>query len=53
MTLFRTVLLTSGIALALSSGAALTQAAERAAPAKMQTVQMPGLVGYTLNRSVS
>ena len=40
MTLFRIVLLTSGLALALSSGAAQTQAAERAA-GKMQTVQMP------------
>ena len=42
MTLFRTVLLTtSGLVLALSSGAAQTQAAERGAPGKMQTVQMP------------
>src|SRR5258708_19426974 len=40
MTLFRTVLLTSGLALALSSGADQTQAAQRAA-GKMQTVQMP------------
>jgi hypothetical protein len=38
MTLFRTVLLTSGLAVALSSGAA--QAAERA-PGKMMTLQMP------------
>jgi len=42
MTLFRTVLLTSGIVFALSSGAAQTQAAERGAPGgKMQTLQMP------------
>src|ERR1700704_1939723 len=40
MTLFRTVLLTSGLALALSMGAAQTQAAERA-PGKMMTLQMP------------
>src|SRR6266700_5477043 len=40
MTLFRTVLLTSGLALALSSGVVQTQAAERA-PGKMMTVQMP------------
>ncbi len=40
MTLFRTVLLTSGLALALSSGVVQTQAAQRA-PGKMQTVQMP------------
>ncbi len=40
MTLFRTVLLTSGLALALASGVVQTQAAQRA-PGKMQTVQMP------------
>ena len=40
MTLFRTALLTSGLALALFCGAAQTQAAQRAA-GKMQTVQMP------------
>src|SRR4051812_22484051 len=40
MTLFRTVILTSGLALALSSGGDQTQAAQRA-PGKMQTVEMP------------
>jgi nicotinamidase-related amidase len=38
MTLFRTVLLSSGLALALCGSA---QAAERAAPGKMMTLQMP------------
>ncbi len=41
MTLNRTILLSSGIVLALSSAAILTQAAGREAPGKMQTVQMP------------
>src|SRR6185436_15015164 len=39
MTLFRTVLFTSGIVLALSSGAA--QSAQNASPGKMMTLQMP------------
>lgn len=38
MTLFRAVLMTSGLALALSNGA---MAAQQAAPAKMMTLQMP------------
>src|SRR5580765_5199003 len=42
MTLFRTVLLTSGLALVLSSGVVQTQAAQRA-PGKMQTLQMPAI----------
>jgi hypothetical protein len=41
MTLFRSVLLTSGLVLALSSGAVQTQAAERGAPGKMMSLQMP------------
>ena len=58
MTLFRTVLLTSGLALALSSGAAQTQLsaqntpASRAASKPMVTLQMPALpapVPVTLN----
>jgi len=39
MTLFRTVLFTSGIVLALSSGA--VQSAQNASPGKMMTLQMP------------
>src|SRR5438445_13305981 len=58
MTLFRTVLLTSGLALALSSGAAQTQLsaqntpASRAASKPTVTLQMPALptpVPVTLN----
>ena len=57
MTLFRTVFLTSGLVLALFSGAAQAQAAEQGAPAnraapKMVTLQMPAIpdpVRVTLN----
>jgi nicotinamidase-related amidase len=53
MTLFRTVLLTSGVVLALSSGAAQTQLGAQNTPAKpMVTLQMPALpapVPVTLN----
>jgi nicotinamidase-related amidase len=57
MTLFRTVFLTSGLVLALFSGAAQAQAAEQGAPANraapnMVTLQMPAIpdpVRVTLN----
>jgi isochorismate hydrolase len=53
MTLFRTILLTSGVVLALSSGAAQTQPGAQNTPAKpMVTLQMPPLpapVAVTLN----
>ena len=57
MTLFRTAFLTSGLVLALFSGAAQAQAAEQGAPAnraapKMVTLQMPAIpdpVRVTLN----
>jgi nicotinamidase-related amidase len=57
MTLFHTVFLTSGLVLALFSGAAQAQAAEQGAPAnraapKMVTLQMPAIpdpVRVTLN----
>jgi nicotinamidase-related amidase len=52
MTLFRTVLLTSGLVLALCGGAAQAQPAGRAASKPMMTFQMPALpdpVRVTLN----
>jgi len=52
MTLFRTVLLTSGLVLALCGGAAQAQPASRAASKPLLTLQMPALpdpVRVTLN----
>jgi nicotinamidase-related amidase len=52
MTLFRTVLLTSGLVLALCGGAAQAQPASVAASKALLTLQMPALpdpVGVTLN----